>query len=884
MRSSAPAPTSEVDAPRPGVVTTARALASALLLSAGAACQGGGVEASASETAATSETTTTAATGTTAGTDSDANTGTDTNTDTDTGTGTDTDGDGVGGPITVDWEPEALALVLARGGVPLLRFPTDGFQLGVVAALGDSTYDPFDTAPESWEVVVGAEPLTQPEAAVAVRLLFSGGARADLVVTEEATGRFAAELTPTAGDGAIAYLRLRPEVSASEGFYGLGEHFDRPEHRGAVRALQLEADFSIESQNNEAHVPVPLLVGTRGWGLFVESPYASTFDVAAAADDRVEATIGAGAAATDGLRFHLLGADHPLDITRLYYDITGDPVLPAPWALGPWVWRDENDDQAQVEADLQAMRDLDLPTSAIWIDRPYASGVNSFDFEPARFADPKAMIGLAHDLGFRVALWHTPYVDPDDPATADLADGAEALGYFPPTTSLLTSKWGPPLDLTNPEAYTWWQELLGKGYASLGVEGYKLDYAEDVTVGILGARTPWEFADGSTERTMHKLYSRLYHRVYAETLPPEGSFLLCRAATFGGQRYASVIWPGDLEASMRRHREQADGYVSVGGLPAALSAGLSLGPSGFPFFASDTGGYRHSPPNRETFTRWFEHTALTPVMQIGTSTNDVAWEPTPDNGFDAEMLGWYREYTRLHIRLFPYLWTHAERLAIDGRPLMRALGLAYPELGVHPPDIYLLGDDLLVAPVISAGATSREVTFPPGSWVDWFSGQVFAGEQTAVVDAPLDKLPLYLRAGGVVPLLRPTIDTLSPVADPATIDSYAADPGLLYPVTTPGPAGAFELFDGAFIEQEATAEVINLALAPGDTFEQGAVFTVIAAGDPPLAVHDNGDALAEVADLAALGDADAGWLHLPERGGSLYIKVGPGGHAIAVDR
>lgn len=335
---------------------------------------------------------------------------------------------------------------------------------------------------------------------------------------------------------------------------------------------------------------------------------------------------------------------------------------------------------------------------------------------------------------------------------------------------------------------------------------------------------------------------------------------------------------------MRRHREQADGYVSVGGLPAALSAGLSLGPSGFPLFASDTGGYRHSPPNRETFTRWFEHTALTPVMQIGTSSNDVAWEPTPDNGFDAEMLGWYRDYTRLHIRLFPYLWTHAERLAIDGRPLMRALGLAYPELGVHPPDIYLLGDDLLVAPVIDAGATSREVTFPPGSWVDWFNGQVFAGEQTAVVDAPLAKLPLYLRAGGLVPLLRPTIDTLSPVADPQAIDSYAADPGLLYPVTTPGPAAAFELFDGTVIEQEASAETLTLALAPGDTFAQGAVFTVIAAGDPPLAVDDNGDALAEVADLAALDDASSGWLHLPERGGALLIKVGPGGHAIAVDR
>ncbi len=136
----------------------------------------------------------------------------------------------------------------------------------------------------------------------------------------------------------------------------------------------------------------------------------------------------------------------------------------------------------------------------------------------------------------------------------------------------------------------------------------------------------------------------------------------------------------------------------MGGLPAALIAGLSLGPSGFPFYGSDTGGYRHSPPDKELFTRWFQSTALSTVMQIGTSTNDVAWEPTPKNGFDQEMLGWYRSYTRLHLRLFPYIWTYAKRLKTDGRPIQRALGLAHPELGEHPDDTFLLGDSLLVAP------------------------------------------------------------------------------------------------------------------------------------------------------------------------------------------
>ena len=147
--------------------------------------------------------------------------------------------------------------------------------------------------------------------------------------------------------------------------------------------------------------------------------------------------------------------------------------------------------------------------------------------------------------------------------------------------------------------------------------------------------------------------------------------------------------------------------MAVGGLPASVVYGLSLGPSGFPFYGADTGGYRHSPPDKETFTRWFEQTALSSVMQIGTSTNDVAWEFDPETGFDAEMLDWYRIYVRLHLRLWPYEWTLARNIAEDGRPIQRPLGLQYPQLGEHPDDIYMFGDDLLVAPVLERG--QREI-------------------------------------------------------------------------------------------------------------------------------------------------------------------------------
>ena len=174
--------------------------------------------------------------------------------------------------------------------------------------------------------------------------------------------------------------------------------------------MQFVVDFEMESGYNEAHVPVPFIISTNGWGLFVESPYPGAFDVAATEEDRVDAWFGTGVDSKDGLRFWLFAADHPLDLTKKYYDITGYPMLPAKWALGPWIWRDEIDNQTAVEEDLRTIRALNLATSGYWIDRPFASGVNAFDFKPQDYPDPQAMINLAHDLGFRMALWQAPYI------------------------------------------------------------------------------------------------------------------------------------------------------------------------------------------------------------------------------------------------------------------------------------------------------------------------------------------------------------------------------------------------------------------------------------------------------------------------------------------
>lgn len=799
------------------------------------------------------------------------------------------------GGYALDVDATGSTLSLRRGDAVLTTLDAASFALGVVDEVrDDANYDPYP--------VLAATPGFNPptglvfhegtafldvattEDGVDVTVQHGGGFTSRVSIRATVEGTFRLELVPT-DPARVAYLRVGAIASEGEAFYGLGEYFDDVNHRGKLRAMQLEI-ADLESANNEAHVPVPFVIGTKGWGLFVQSSYPGAFDVALRDGDRVDATFGTGAAAKDGLALYLFAAEHPLDVTRRYYEVTGYPRLPAPWALGPLVWRDENDDQAQVVQDVTTMRDLDLAASGIWIDRPYATDVNTFDFDPVKFPDPQLMIQRAQGLGFRVAVWHVPYLDDESAATEALRAEAERAGYYPIETGVTLNGWGDPFDFTVPEAVSWWQGKLAD-YIALGIEGFKLDYGEDIVPSLLGARNVYVFHDGSDERTMHRGYTLLYHDTYADLLPEEGGLLLCRAGKWGDQVSGPVIWPGDLDARLWRHGEEVteDGetFRAVGGLHASMIAGLTLGPSGFPFYGADTGGYRHSPPDAETFRRWFEQTAFSSVMQIGTSSSDVAWEFG-----DAELLDSYREYTRLHLRLFPYEWTIAKELGETGRPIQRPFGLQEPELGEHPSDQYFFGEDLLVAPVTEAGVDARDVQIPSGSWVGFWTGSSVDGPRRVTSPAPLGRIPVFLRRGALVPMLRPTIDTLAPVDDPDRVDSFATRAGHLWVLLAPGGSTERELYDGTVLVQSEAQNEITLRVLPGAVFDEGTVFEIITFGEqPPARVVVNGVTLDRVSSAAELDGRAQGFTFAPDdRDGTLLVKLGPGsvGRDVSIER
>jgi alpha-D-xyloside xylohydrolase len=817
----------------------------------------------------------------------------------------------VSGPATLTLSDDGSSLVFGRGDTTLLTFHADGFQAGTVDSLdtGDS-FDPYwlavDSPPEppaglTWRALGAAERMrvvASSDSELVLELRYRG-ATGTVRFAPTMTGCFSARLTATVdGAQAVAFLRLRPDADPTEGFYGLGEWADGVEHRGKLRPMQIEVDLTSEGGTDENHVPVPLLIGTRGWGLFVRSDRPGAFDVARETPTRVDVTFGTGVDSAGGLEAHLLSADRPLDVLARYHDLTGYPGLPAPWAYGPLLWRNENADQAQVLDDITQIRSRKLAVSGIWFDRPYATGVETFDFDPVKFPTAPAMLQALHDAGLRYGIWHAPYTAPagGQDAAGTQFEYASSNGFFPPMTGVQVNPWSKPIDFTNPAAYAWWQSNLRRytdalGAGGLGVEGFKLDYGEDVVVGILGRRTPWRFADGSDEGTMHRGYTLLYHQIYREVLAPEGAFLLTRTGRWGDQVQGMIVWPGDLDASFAHHGDPRPGQstVEVGGLPTALAFGIGLSASGFPFYASDTGGYRHSPPDREVWIRWVEASAIGSSMQIGDASSQQPWEFNPQNGRDQAALGIYQRYTSLHLRLFPYAWSYALRLAATGHPLVRPFGLVYPQVGAHPSDQFLFGDHLLAAPVIAAGATTRAVQLPPGEWVDWWGGAIHdGGTSGAVVTVPaaLDTLPLFVARGGIVPMLRDTVETLAPVASGSGIDSFAADAGILTvrvaPASTPT---SFTVHDGAEVTQVDTAGVLGLGFTPATgadaVYAQGVLFEVITVAASPTTVINGATPLPARASKSELDAAADGWFWEAATGGTLWIKV-PGAATITV--
>ncbi len=664
-------------------------------------------------------------------------------------------------------------------------------------------------------------------------------------VTPEGDGSFAFSATPAPADG-VVHVRLHLAAAPDEHFFGFGEYFDTVDQRGQVRDVRFVLDTTIESGYNEVHVPVNSYVSTTGFALFLDNREPLVADMAKT-DANVHLTEVAG-----DLRGHLVAAASPVAAVARVQRIAGLPPLWPPWMFAPIQWRDEDPvvctvscDQGckpsstgsdVVLADVKAMRKLKLPGSLRWIDAPWMSGFDNFEFNTTQFPDPKGLIDQLQALGYEVAVWAAPFINVADdrgtecgilpPPTGGLYNEALAKGYFvkqpngQPELFPWRGSMGALVDFTNPDAVAFWKSLVKKT-TDLGIRGYKLDWDEYVVAAIGPSRFDLRFFDGTTPATEHAVHHELWHKAQQEALVEAGGpgFLLSRSGDSSDGQYTTV-WPGDLDADLSRFRsaKTADGLDVVGGLPSAVNAAVSLAASAHPHFGSDIGGLRHAPASTEAMARWVEFGALSTIMQVRGESRNFLHPDQPD--FDQQVLDVYAKYSRLHLSLFPYLYAYAKRNSVDGTPILRAPALQYPgdsALAAAPFE-YFVGDDLLVAPVVTAGATARMVTLPEGQWVNWWTNEVVTGPAVKSVEAPLDTLPLFVRAGAVIPLMPDDVDTLTTATDPSVVTLEMRKDQLwmnAYPAFD-GQQRSFTLADGTALglKTDPVGIVLSVAGAP----------------------------------------------------------------------
>ncbi len=691
---------------------------------------------------------------------------------------------------------------------------------------------------------------------------FEGDREANLTVDEGGPG-LRLTLTPVGDDAATPYVGMTLDGAADQEFYGLGEQFDSPLHRGRVRAMQIEVELSRESAYNEAHVPVPLLVSSASWGMLVDSDRPMVFDVAATRDDAVTALVQQ----VGGVSFDLYAPPMPAQVTGRYWERTGAPEVPPDWAFAPLQWRNEVASAADVLDDARTLRELGLPTGVIWVDNPWQTSYNSMQPDPTRFPDWEGMVDELHGLGFRMMAWTTPYVEDADPEHGTY----ETNGWLVQGPQLF-STFGDIVDLTNPDAEAAWEGRVSAA-KDRGIEGWKLDYGEDVQLGVVGARIspPWAFDDGSDERTLHHQFARAYHTPYVRPYAEEG-MLLGRGGCRGCQTVTDVIWPGDLDNGFERWNDERDGDILVGGITSAIHGGTSLSVSGYPFFASDTGGYRGGRPTKESFIRWMEYAATLPVWQYGgAGENHNPWDFTAygDSQFDQATLDAFARYAQLHTRLFPYYQAAIAQMLAYGIPVVLPQGLAEPEAGIHSETDFFVGDDLFVAPVVEEGATAWSGTLPGGEWVAWWSGERYSGGSAITVDAPLGEGLLFQRAGSVIPLLRRTVQTLAPATDPA-VDSWENEAGPLNARIVPGLGASATVADGARIAMEFLGDI---SLRAGDQY---------VGWDVEVYAPDATGATLDGAALAA-GAEGCDACFIDEEGPWVRVIVGAGDHDVGLE-
>ncbi|MDX6557199.1 MAG: alpha-glucosidase, partial [Blastocatellia bacterium] len=579
--------------------------------------------------------------------------------------------------------------------------------------------------------------------------------------------------------GALASMTFDPKagmfVAASkklgfdEHFYGLGEkaaHLDK--RRDSFVNWNSDTPGYTEGKD-PIYQTIPFYIGLRqatAYGIFFDNSYRSYFDFGRSSQQR--AWFGAEGGE---LNYYFFAGPSIKKIVGRYADLTGHLPLPPMWALGNQQSRWGYYPDSMVEEVVRQYRERDLPLDVIHLDIDYMQAYRVFTFDTRRFPDPKTFTDKLGQQGVKLIVIVDPGVKYQPPAknAAPISSAKPELetqdqryyvydqglekNYFQHRRNgeLFIPKVWPGdsvfVDYTLPEARRWWGDLH-RAYLDNGVAGIWNDMNEPSDFVDQAGKNQsdvvsYDEGENSTHAKNRNVFALLEARATYEGLerlrPNLRPYVITRAAYAGIQRY-STMWTGDTNSTWEA-------------LALNVPMFTTLGLSGEPFVGSDVGGFIGR-GNGELLVRAYQISFLAPFCRNHKVIDGYDQEPWRFGKYYEDII---RKYLKLRYQLLPFLYTTLEEAHRTGVPLFRPLMLNYQddESTYNLDDEFMIGDDLLVAPIVKPDLTSRLVYLPKGIWYDYWTNKKYSGGTMVRVDAPLETVPMFVRGGAIIPQAQP---------------------------------------------------------------------------------------------------------------------------------
>ena len=523
-------------------------------------------------------------------------------------------------------------------------------------------------------------------------------------------------------EGSAHYLSAQLNLGVGELVYGLGERFTAFAKNGQSVDIW-NADGGTSSE--QAYKNIPFYLTNRGYGVFVNNTGKVSFEVASEVVEKVQFSVE-----SQDLQYFVIYGPTPAEILEKYTALTGRaPQLPE-WSFGLWLSTSfvTDYDEKTVTAFIDEMEKREIPLDVFHFDCFWMREYQWCDFQwdPRTFPEPAAMLARLKAKGLKISLWINPYIAQASPLFAEGKRG----GYFLKRSDGSVWQWdlwqagNAIVDFTNPAARDWFKSKL-RPLLEMGVDCFKTDFGERIPTDVT-------YHNGADPMQMHNLYTQLYNATVWELLQEvkgKDAIVFARSATVGGQKMP-VHWGGDNSSSFESMAE-------------SLRGGLSLSLSGFGYWSHDIGGFEGH-PDPAVFKRWLAFGLLSSHSRLhGNESIRVPWS------IDEEAVDVTRTFVNLKKKLHPYLVETMREVSEKGLPMMRPMLLAFPEdpTAWFLDQQYMLGPDLLVAPVFTA---SGEVTFylPAGQWRNYFTDEIIEGGRWLTETHGFKSLPLYSRNGG----------------------------------------------------------------------------------------------------------------------------------------